>query len=258
MSSMGFKDSLVKNVISPHTSQMFSNSIGKVVSYDEIHNKADVLVSSSGAFTTLEGVPIQLSGRGIMTSKVQVDDLVYIQYNNGSVFQPKIVGFADEDYSNKTRENSRHLRKGSLLSTFEEKEGELKPSAYRRIDNDSDSFKHSEYRELSAIDAIGEKIESLGYFNNQELGLFHPVLSSLIKLKDDGDIDIFTGTNVGLRINRKKRTIEFFGDNSSICEDWKVLSNYVTVIAQDSVNIECKKLNLDAEEIYVNKERLNV
>lgn len=255
---MGFKDTLIKNIINPHTSQMFSNSIGKVISFDEIHNRADVLVSSSGSFTTLEGVPIQLSGKGIMTSRLQVDDLVYIQYNNGSVFQPKIVGFADEDYSNTTRERSKHLRKGTLLSTIEEREGELKPSAYRRIDNDSDSFKHSEYRELSAIDAIGDKVESMGYFNNQELGLYHPVLSSLVKLKDNGDIDIFTGTNIGVRINKEKRTIEMFGDTLTNCENWKVLSNHVTVIAKESVNVECKRLNLDAEEIYVNKEKLNV
>lgn len=255
---MAFKDTLINKVVKPHTSQMFSNSIGKVISYDEKHNRADVLVSSSGSFTTLEGVPLQLSGRGIMTSKLQIDDLVYIQYNNGSVFQPKIVGFADEDYSNKTREKSKHLRKGSLLSTFKERDDELKPRVKSRIDNNSDSFKHFEYRELSAVDTLVDKVENIGYFNNQELGLFHPILSSLVKLKDNGDIDIFTGTNVGIRVNRKERTIEFFGDNSTICDNWKVLSSYVTVIAKESMNIECKKLNLDAEEIYVNKEKLNV
>lgn len=255
---MSFKDKLINDVIKPHSSQNLSNSIGKIIEIDEKYNKAKVLVSSSGAFTVLEDVPIQLSGKGMVTSKLEEDDLVYVQYNSGSVFQPKIVGFADEDYNNNTREKTKHTRKGTLLNVIEEREGELKPRAYRRVDKDSDSYKHSEYMNVSPTEAIGDKIESIGYFNNYELGLFHPILSSVVKLKDNGDIDIFTGTNVGIRINREKKTIQTFGDSLTLSDNWKVLSNNVTVIAEETVNIECDTLKLKTENIFINEERLDV
>lgn len=255
---MGFKDNLIKNVVKPVTSQIFTNSIGKIISYDEILNKANVLVSSSGSFTTLEDVPVQLSGKGIFSSKLKVDDLVYIQYNNGSIFQPKIVGFADEDYSNNTREASKHIRKGTLLDTIEEKEGSVIPRVTRRIDMDDIPYKHEEYQDLSSLEALFEKSQSLGYFNNGEIGLFHPDVSSLVKLKDNGDIDIFTGTNIGIRINKEKRTIEIFGDSSTISDNWKVLSNNVTLISNGNMDIECEKLNIKSSEIYINGEIKNV
>lgn len=255
---MSFKDNLIKNVINPATSQIFTNSIGKIISYDEILNKATVLVSSSGSYTTLEDVPVQLSGKGVFSSKLKQDDLVYIQYNNGSVFQPKVIGFADEDYSNNTRESSKHLRKGTLVDTVEEKDGEVISRASRRIDKDTVPYKHQEYKDTSALDAICQKTESLGYFNDGEIGLFHPDVSSLVKLKDNGDIDIFTGTNVGIRINREKRTVEIFGDSSTISDNWKVLSNNITVISENSIDIDCKRLNIKSNETYINGEKVNV
>lgn len=255
---MSFKDKLIKDIINPVTSQIFTNSIGKIISYDEVLNKANVLVSSSGSYTTLEDVPVQLSGKGVFSSKLKRDDLVYIQYNNGSVFQPKIIGFADEDYSNNTRESSKHLRKGSLVDTIQEKEGEVISRANRRIDSDTTPYKHEEYKEASALDIISQKTESLGYFNDGEIGLFHPDVSSLVKLKDNGDIDIFTGTNIGIRINKQKKTIEMFGDSSTISDNWKVLSNNVTVISENDIDINCKRLNIKSSEIYINEERVDV
>lgn len=255
---MGFKDTLIKNVINPATSQIFTNSIGKIITYDEILNKANVLVSSSGSYTTLEDVPVQLSGKGVFSSKLKQDDLVYIQYNNGSIFQPKIVGFADEDYSSNTRESSKHMRKGTLLDTVEEKDGEVVSRSSRRIDTDTVPYKHEAFQDASALDIMAEKTESLGYFNDGEIGLFHPDVSSLVKLKDNGDIDIFTGTNIGIRINKQKKTIEMFGDSSTISDNWKVLSKSVTVISENNIDIDCKRLNIKSGDVYINEERVNV
>lgn len=254
---MSFKSKLIENVINPYNSQNASNSMGKVLSYNPILNQANVLVSSSGVFNTLENVPVQLSGKGLMSSQIQTDDLVYIQYNNGSVFQPKIVGIADEDYENNTRERSKHMRKGSLLRNIIEKDGILKSRSARRIDNDSDCFKHCDYKEVDATEAIMAKEDNLGRFSGQEVGMFHPIYSSLVKLKDNGDIDIFTGTNTGIRISRKNKTIDMFGDTYTNATNWKVLSNNVTVVS-NTIDIECKDLKLKADNLYVNEEKLDV
>lgn len=246
---MAFKDTLIKNVINPHTSQMFSNSVGKVIKYYEEDNKVDLIVSSSGNFTTLESVPIQISGKGIIGSSLKEDDLVYIQYNNGSIFQPKVVGLADEDYSNNTRESSKHERKGTFLSSPKNINGEIVPRIKKRLQN-SDGFKHEEYKYSSCLDTLSNKFNTLGYFNNNEVGLYHPILSSLVKLKDNGDIDIFIGTNIGIRINKENKTIQTFGNFSSDCNNWTIIS--------DNIDVKCEKLSLNTKELYVNGDKINV
>lgn len=246
---MAFKDTLIKNVINPHTSQMFSNSVGKVIKYYEEDNKVDLIVSSSGTFTTLESVPIQISGKGIIGSSLKEDDLVYIQYNNGSIFQPKVVGLADEDYSNNTRESSKHERKGTFLSSPKNINGEIVPRIKKRLQN-SDGFKHEEYKNSSCLDTLSNKSNTLGYFSNNEVGLYHPILSSLVKLKDNGDIDIFIGTNIGIRINKENKTIQTFGNFSSDCNNWTITS--------DNIDVKCEKLSLNIKELYVNGDKINV
>lgn len=255
---MGFKENFKRKIIDPHISSKVTNAIGRIVTYDSENNTASVVVSSSGVYTTLVDVPIQISGRGVMSSNLKIDDLVYIQYNNSSVFQPKIVGFADENYKYNTRMSSKHERKGCLLNNITPKEGEVIPRVNRRVDENDDGFKYMEYRNAIATEALDEKIKEVGFFGDDEVGLFHPVLSSVVKLKDNGDIDIFTGTNTGIRINKKDRTIEIFGNSSTISENWKVLSKNAEIISEGDLSVKCKSLKVDAEEIEVNGEILNV
>lgn len=50
----------------------------------------------------------------------------------------------------------------------------------------------------------------------KEVGLKHDEAGSIIKLSDDGCIDIFAGDEVGIRLDPNTRTINFFADHLNI------------------------------------------
>lgn len=50
-------------------------------------------------------------------------------------------------------------------------------------------------------------------YSDREVGITHPDVSSFIKLRDNGDVEIVTGEGVGIIMNRNNKSISFFGDH---------------------------------------------
>lgn len=259
---MSFKSNLINNVIAPNGASSVYNAIAEVISYNEQHNMADVFVShlkGTNGGQSFSNVPVQLSSPGVHSSALRPGEFVYLQFNNGSLFQPKITGKADELYATHTKEQEKHMRKGALLASQEYQEGETTPSSKEWLDEaNTNYFKSTSYKEMSAIQSVSNKISRKGQFNNREVGLFNPVSSSIMKVQDNGVIDIFVSTNVGVRINPQNRTIEMLGDTSTKSDRWAVLSNSVEIQASDVVKIATKNLELDVENITRNGEQVNV
>lgn len=257
---MKFKKELIDSIIDPNSTSKLSNAIGRVVTYNSEYNKASVFVKGINGKEnhTLRNVPIQLSGVGMHSSALEEGDMVYVQFNNNSIFQPKIIGFADEHYSNNTKKKEKHLRKGSLISSVKEIKGDISPSSERWIDTSNKNDKYVSFRFTNPIKDISKSISEKGYFNNGEVGLYNPISSSIVKVKDDGIIDIFTSTNVGVRINPLNRTIEMFGDVSTKSNNWSVLSNNIELIASEKLSINAKEIDIVSEKITINGEKIDV
>lgn len=66
-------------------------------------------------------------------------------------------------------------------------------------------------------------------FSEREVGLTHPDISSHIRLKDNGDIEIITGEGLGIIFNRKNRSITFVGDT-------------IKFLTKDGANLRWNKL----------------
>jgi hypothetical protein len=65
-------------------------------------------------------------------------------------------------------------------------------------------------------DTFGRSHDILSHqdtFGVREVGVTHPDVSSHVRLKDNGDIEILSGEGVGLLINRKNRSITLFADH---------------------------------------------
>lgn len=255
---MNFKNQLINNVITPSQSSKLGTAVGKIVDFDAENNRANVYIKNvTGKQNyTLYEVPVQLPGVGIHSSPVSIGDNVYIQFNNNSIFQPKIVGFADENYQNKTREKEKHTRKGTYITIQKPIEKDITPSYERWLDNSGDLMKYIKFRYLSPIKDISLTDKNKGYFADGEVGLFNPKSSAIVKLKDDGIIDIFTATNVGVRINSKTRTIEMFGDVATKSDKWSVLSNNIEVKASESISIEANAIDIQSKIITINGETI--
>lgn len=257
---MKFKKSLIDNIIDPNSTSKLSNALGQVVNYSKSYNKATVFVKAINGKenVTLDNVPVQLSGIGVHSSSLKAGDNVYVQFNNNSIFQPKIVGFADENYSTNTKRKEKHLRKGTLISSIQEMNGDISPSCEKWIDVNNTSNKYSDFRFKDPVKDISNSISEKGYFNNGEVGLYNPTSSSIVKVKDDGTIDIFTSTNVGIRVNPSTKTVEMFGDVSTKSNNWSVLSNNIEIIANEKISIKSNEIDIITSKITINGESKNV
>ncbi|WP_238918135.1 hypothetical protein [Clostridium sp. YIM B02555] len=227
---------------------------GTVVNYDSTNNLADVYIDSlsSGGDTTLTDVPIQISSKGVHSSGLSINDIVYIQFANSSLFQPKIVGIADEVYAYNTRIKERHLRKGELTVNQDTLDGEItSPSCKTWIDNDNIHLaKTGEFFNQNAIDNADKLMFSKGNFNGQDIGIYNPVSSSVIKITDNGVINIFVETNTGIKIDPTNKTIEILGNN--VCtktENWSVITNSIDIKARDKITITARELELNVDNI---------
>lgn len=258
---MKFKNSLVENILTPSMKTKLTNATGQVVSYNETHNLADIYIPSiiDGNGLSLKEVPVQIAGIGLHQSSLKRGDSVYVQFNNGSVFQPKILGKADELYATHTKTAETHLRKGELQVSQILEEGEITSSSSTWIDSENSSvFKYESYRNTSAIANVSFKMIDKGQFNNQDVGLYNPVSSSIMKVKDDGEIDIFVATNIGIRINPTTKVIEILGDVTTKSNNWSVLSNNVEINAKEKIILKASSIDLQTNTLTKNGESIDV
>ena len=226
-------------------------TLGTVLRYDSLNNLADVYTDTN---LHLKNVPIE-SIPGIHFANIQPNDKVYIVFTDNLISHPKIISKADEAYAYNTRVKERHLRKGELIVNQKIADGEIEtPSANTWIDPENkNNLKYGFYFDKNAIEDADAEMYSQGNFNGQDVGLYSPTSSSIIKIKEDGTINIFTETNTGIRINPKDKTIEILGNN--VCtnaDNWSIISNNINLKANNTISIKAKKIKLDVEEVVKN------
>lgn len=230
----------LKETVKSESISKMSNATGHIIRVDDENNKADVFFPSFGNQQNgrrIDAIPICIAANGIHQSKFRKGDLVYVQFNSSTIFSPKIIAKADESYKNNTAKKEVHLNKGSLLLKETKKiesEEEYIPSYKTWMTTDDNYFKNNDYKEKEAMLNIAKIIEEKGKFIGEDVGLFNPISSSIVKLKDNGDIDIFTNNDIGLRVNSKDKTVEIFGSLK---------------IKGESISIETDTLSID----YKNK-----
>lgn len=225
-------------------------TIGTVLRYDSLNNLADVYTNTN---LHLKNVPIE-NIPGIHFANIQPNDTVYIVFVDNSISHPKIIAKADEVYAYNTRVKERHLRKGELIVSQKEVEGEIEtPSANTWIDPENkNNIKYGFYFDKNSIEDADKEMYSQGNFTGQDVGMYSPTASSIVKIKEDGSINIFTETNTGIRINPKDKTIEILGNNLyTNADNWSIISNNIHIQADDTVSIKAKNLKINTDSMEV-------
>lgn len=260
---MSLKDNIIDKVIKPQTDSKFDNLIARVTSYDKDSNTASIMFKNpkNVGVMDLDDVPVFLH-KGIKTPSLKSGDNVYVMFVNGSIMQPHITGVVERSFLLDTRIKQRHRRKGAYIVDNEYEDVEIK----RYKDQSSVSnwitkepVVPGRFLIQSTSDPISELINDIatvGFFGDEEVGLYHPTLSSIVKLRDNGCIDIFTSSNQGIRINPETKSIKFLSENLNFSNNqWYIESNSFVfkgkefTIESDDINLNAKKLNMKYEEI---------
>lgn len=213
---MRIKDKITRDVIKPFNDLKMSQTIGIITEYDKEYNIANVTIKSPFDCTAIElkYVPVQIPGNGVHVGYPKVNDRVYIQFNEESFFSPKIIAFADEEYSKNTKKKEEHRRKGSYIVDDVKKMDRVVTPFMNVILNKqrTDADKYISYRHKEPIVDLQNSTMHIGKFDDEEVGLYNPTNSSLVKIDKDGNVLIFVSTNVGLKLDTKRKKINIFGD----------------------------------------------
>ena len=224
-------------------------TIGTIVDFDYVNNLAKVYVNTN---MTLNNVPIMtIEG---YHAYLHEGDNVYIIFTDNMVSNPKIIGKAEELYAYNTRIKERHLRKGDLVVDQILQDGEIiSPSCESWIDENNDkALKYGRFIDLNSIEDADKEMFSQGTFEERDIGMYNPDSSSIIKLKKDGTINIFTATNNGISINPQNKTIKLLCNNLNIdSNNWTIESNNINIRAKNKLSIETKTLEVKADEYKV-------
>lgn len=65
---------------------------------------------------------------------------------------------------------------------------------------------------MNSIQRPTELIGNLNRFGNNEVGLTHPTNGSYIKIADNGDIYLMSGSNMGVILNFARQSLTFVGE----------------------------------------------
>ena len=85
------------------------------------------------------------------------------------------------------------------------------------------TFQGSEWAEkINDLKRQGENTDTIGkdsvdyYFEQDEIGIKHPTQHSVVKLTDEGYIDIFADDQLGIRIDPHSKSINILGDTLNV------------------------------------------
>lgn len=192
-------------------------STGKILDYDRVSNMAKVryMNQNGDGYITRENVRIACMDGGISTSAVHAGQECFLEFANGNIFSPVIIGISGSMYAERACADQGACLPGDMVRTC------TKPSTicpmsedWADLEND-DPLKYnnelSGYMDVDVTAEVHEIINSIDKYTDTETGMTHTVNKSTVRIKDNGDIDIFTANNLGIRVSPSSRSVDIYG-----------------------------------------------
>lgn len=202
-------------------SSQYICSTGTITDYEPNTNTAAIqyVNPNDGYSTMIKGsVPVANNLGGLTGSAVQVGSRCSLTFINGNVNAPVITGIIDSTYQDKTSTDQGAYVVSSYINDVDTTI-ETTPLIETLLDNDNeDPYKYyTDYGNFVDVDLDQEMydlLSNLDKYTNSEQGVTNLETKSNIRLKENGDIDIFVDNNTGIRISPDSNSIEIWGNVS--------------------------------------------
>lgn len=215
---MGIIKNTIKKQIDVNNTQKYFSSTATIESYDPVTNTAAITFKNPNGDGTLfrKNVPIADTLGGINGYNLKPNDKCSIDFRGGNVFMPIITGVVKTFYREKINTNQGACLVDEYLYDVKEPE-DISPMCNDWIDEDN--FNDSKYNDESAQYMYSEDeneeynkiIRDINHYSNDEQGITHIDNHSTVKIKENGDIEMFVDNNIGLRISKKMQKIYVYG-----------------------------------------------
>ena len=240
----------------------YTNTVGTITKINNITNTCTITFNNPNGEGMLvrENVPVSSNLGGFTSSGLKIGTICDISFSRGNIYAPVITGIVDSFYNQKTCTDQ-----GCTLIDDEMKEfsfnEEITPMYEQWLLNKSehDIIYSDAIEDFSSID-VNEKIynfmSEVDKYSENEIGITNLNTKSTIKLKENGDIDLFVSDNVGIRISKKNKKIYIYGKLEHDCccccncnGNSNNNNNSNSSNSDDDVGKILDTLNLDIEEL---------
>lgn len=215
---MGAIRESLKRQIQDSDRQRFYGTSAIITSYDKVNNVAGIkfLDPNNGNMMYRENVPLCLTTGGLTSGSILPGQQCLITFTNNNVFAPTITGIIESLYNEKTCDDQGAYLVSSDILKCQKPENIIPMSdSWIDYDNEDASKYNSElgfYSESNAVEDAYDITNSLNKYKDNEQGITNLDNHSTIKVKENGDIDIFAANNLGIRISPSSRTINIYGE----------------------------------------------
>ncbi len=214
---MGIIKRTLQNQIEFQKTQTMSATIGTIIQYYPKSNTADISYSDfTGDYTIYKNkVPIANSLGSFTSDSVRSGQTCTIVFINNNPNAPLITGINTSNYDRKTNTDQgafvidESIREQELLGD------DIKPMCEDWLDLNNtwdNKYKSSiDYSDFDASFMAAQLHSQVDRFEDSEVGLTNLDTKATLKMKKNGDIDIFVSNNVGIRISKATHKIYLYG-----------------------------------------------
>ncbi len=229
---MGAIKNAIKKQVKNVDVQRILSTTGKVLAYDKTLNTARIAYANpmGEGWLYRDGVHISNSLGGLTSNGIRTGCQCILTFVNGHIEAPMITGICDSTYAEKScADQGAYLIDESIRESSSDTL-EIDTPMYQNWIDENNTWEdkyNNDFGDYTSYDMRQEthrlSTETHRY-SDSEIGLTHLDTKSTIKLKDNGDIDIFVADNVGIRISKKQKKIYFYGFDININGEMDILA----------------------------------
>ena len=215
---MGIIKNTINKQIASNNSQKYFNAVATIISYSSITNTATIMFNNPNGEGTLlrKNVPIADTLGGVCGYNLRNGDKCSIEFRNGNIFMPVITGVVKSFY-----EYRKNTRQGACIID-EYINNTTEPENISPMYNDwidENNYNKAKYLDESTEGLINSDNEAMFYsiiqnannYSGNEQGITNIENHSTVKIKENGDIEMFVENNVGIRISKQMQKIYVYG-----------------------------------------------
>ena len=215
---MGVIKNTLQKQINNNNLTKYSNTTAVILSYDIVTNTATIKFPdpNGDGFLRRENVTFANTLGAATGSGIYAGQTCTISFIGGNIWSPIITGLADNLYEAKTSSDQGAYIIGVDNDNIYTKPENISPMMNDWIDeNNTNQNKYNndlwDYTKSDTSQEVHEILQSLDKYTAEESGMTNLDTKSTVKLRENGDIDIFVSHNVGIRISNTDHKIYMYG-----------------------------------------------
>lgn len=231
---MGIIKNTLQKQIDANRKQQFNDTTATIIEYNIVLNTAKIRFANPNGegYLYRDNVSISNTLGGMTGAGIYPGQSCTITFMNNNMYAPVITGLIGTNYANKTcKDQGAYIVDADILSCT--KPAEIKPMINNWIEeNNTNQIKYNndlgDYTQTDASESIHEALNTLDKYKSSEQGITNLKTKSTIKLKENGDIDIFVANNIGVKISKTDKSISLYGKikiNGQIVDLSKILND---------------------------------